>query len=989
MGFPRAFPVFLLAVVLAAPAFGQSYLVRTYTEDDGLPSSMVHDLAQAPDGLMWFATRSGIAAYDGRTWRAFGAAEGLAGDVYSHLTVDDRGTVWALARTPRASISRFENGAWSLLPFPPISGETGGATELAVMRPGGEIRVAVGTIGGGLLVFDGRAWAAVGTAEGLPSPVITGLAVENGAFLVATRAGLVRLKDGKPVPLTRGSDGRGTPLLGLAADRTAEGGRLWLLGAGLLSVWRNGELSTAVADAPSLANAIYPFLFGASDGHEGLLYGNPEGLFHYEKAAGTVRRLGGAAGLISEGGTSLLRDREGNLWISGLRGVSKIVSFRFANYQAVHGLLENEVTAIVEPSPGRFIFGHGSGLSFFDGRDFTTRAFGPAGSREGFGATETRIQELCADRRGTVWMAASSLGVGRISGQGAIRWYRSREGVGSARSVAADASGRVCLVDDGGLKVLRNDRFVPYPGAGTTTGRRLVADRDGSLWLAHFTEGLIRIAGSEIRRYKSPDNPEADNVYTVLRDSRGAVWVGTRAGLCVVTGDRIEKFRANGFSLDRPVYAILEDGRGRMWFGTDNGVVLWDGAGARTFTRRQGFVGQETNRAAAITDHEGRVWIGTDLGLSRFDEEFDVAPDRIPPPLVSLLGVETSNGFLPLGGTPVALPSGLNTLTFRFRGVSFIDEQALRFRCRLEGFDADWSEPFGPARPEARYTNLPRGRYTFFVQASNMPGVWSPAVVSAPLLIRGPFWRTWWFIGLCILAAGLMLQVGLSAAAERRRARVLEAKVLERTGELRASLAEKEVLLREIHHRVKNNLQVVASLLYLQARGVPEPVRHLFDESRERLKTMALIHETLYRSSDLSKIEVPGYFATLSEAIFKTLGAERVAVRLELKLAPVSLPTELAVTCGLILNELLTNALKYAFPGERGGTVGIEFEEVAAGGYRFVVWDDGRGLPPGLDVRSSGTLGLKLVDGLARQLGGTIEVAPPPGARFTIRFGRP
>ena len=136
---------------------GQSYLVHTYTENDGLPSSMVYDLAQAPDGLMWFATRSGIAAYDGRTWRLFGAAEGLAGDVYSHVAVDERGTVWALARSPRASVSRFDDGRWSLLPFPPLSAETGGATVFAVSRPGGEIRVAIGTLAGGLLVFDGRA----------------------------------------------------------------------------------------------------------------------------------------------------------------------------------------------------------------------------------------------------------------------------------------------------------------------------------------------------------------------------------------------------------------------------------------------------------------------------------------------------------------------------------------------------------------------------------------------------------------------------------------------------------------------------------------------------------------------------------------------------------------------------------------------------------------------------------------------------------------
>jgi len=242
-----------------------------------------------------------------------------------------------------------------------------------------------------------------------------------------------------------------------------------------------------------------------------------------------------------------------------------------------------------------------------------------------------------------------------------------------------------------------------------------------------------------VRRFATTGNPEANNVYAVRRDSRGVLWVGTRAGLCVVTGESIEKFRADGFSLDRPVYSILEDGRGRIWFGTDNGVVLWDGARARAFTRRQGFVGQETNRAAAIVDHEGRVWIGTDLGLSRYDEEFDTDPESLPLPLVSLLGVETARGFQALGTAPVTFPSGFNTLTLRFRGVSFIDEQALQYRCRLVGFDEDWSEPFGAARPEARYTNLPPGRFTFSVQASNTPGVWSPAVVSAPLRIRGPF----------------------------------------------------------------------------------------------------------------------------------------------------------------------------------------------------------------------------------------------------------
>ncbi len=986
MGLRRPLATCLLAGLLAAPALGQSYLIRNYTEDDGLPSSMVHGLVQAPDGLMWFATRSGVAAYDGRAWQVFGAAEGLSGDIYSHIAVDEWGTVWALARSPRPIVSRYENGRWTPLPPTPLSPETGQATALAACLTGGKQRLAVGTSRGGLLIFDGAAWSRLAGPEGLPSPEITGLAVDGGVIYAATRAGLVRLEGGKAVALTKGSDGRGNPLLGLAAERTASGVRFWLLGAGRLSTWRDGELAVVVAEAPFFVNEIYPHLFASADGCGGLVYGNATALFHYAKVEGSILRLGLTAGLISEGGTGLVRDREGNVWISGLRGVNKIASFRFANYRMAQGLLEDEVTAIVEPAPGRYVFGHGAGLSFFDGRDFTTRAFAVP---SGMGAAETRVQELCKDRTGAVWMAASELGAGRVGPGGDIRWFRAADGVAkSARSVAEDASGRILLLDNEGLKVFRSGRFVPAPEAAPFSSRRIVVDADGSLWLPQFSLGLVRISGSEVRTFISAGDPEADNVYALRRDSRGILWVGTRGGLCVVTGEKIESFAAAGFALRRPVYSILEDGRGRMWFGTDNGVVLWDGAKARVFTRRQGFVGQETNRAASIVDHAGKVWIGSDLGLSRYDEELDVDPASLPPPLVSLRDIETADGVQTLGSAPVSFPSGVNTLTFRFRGVSFIDEEALQFRCRLDGFDEDWNAPFGAARPEARYTNLPQGRYAFAVQASSTPGVWSEAVVSGPLFIRGPFWRSWWFIGLCVLVAGFVLQAGLSAAAERRRARELEAKVLERTGELRTSLAEKEVLLREIHHRVKNNLQIVASLLYLQSRGLPDPVRSLFQESRDRLKTMALIHETLYRSSDLSRVEVPGYFRTLAEAIFGTLGAEHVAVRLDLKLAPVSLEAEAAVTCGLILNELLTNALKYAFPGGRTGTIGIEFEEPSAGLYRFTVWDDGRGLPPALDVRAAETLGLKLVDGLVRQLGGTLEVGPPPGARFTVLFGR-
>jgi two-component sensor histidine kinase len=214
---------------------------------------------------------------------------------------------------------------------------------------------------------------------------------------------------------------------------------------------------------------------------------------------------------------------------------------------------------------------------------------------------------------------------------------------------------------------------------------------------------------------------------------------------------------------------------------------------------------------------------------------------------------------------------------------------------------------------------------------------------------------------------------------------------------LAASLRERDVMLKEVHHRVKNNLQVVNSLLYLQANSSEDPeLREALQKGQQRILSMAMIHEELYKSEDLSSVDMCAYTQRLCDG-FTGMSGDRI--RLHCQAGQLLLPITQSIPCGLILNEFLTNALKYAYPEGREGGIRVWVTE-SGGIVSLVVEDDGVGLPPGFGQGSNvdakpGSLGLVLVHGLIDQLKGSLTVSASSagpeggkGARFAVSFGR-
>jgi two-component sensor histidine kinase len=215
----------------------------------------------------------------------------------------------------------------------------------------------------------------------------------------------------------------------------------------------------------------------------------------------------------------------------------------------------------------------------------------------------------------------------------------------------------------------------------------------------------------------------------------------------------------------------------------------------------------------------------------------------------------------------------------------------------------------------------------------------------------------------------------------------LEDRVCERTAELSATLKEREILLQEVHHRVKNNLQVISSLINLQLCRLSDATsREALAQCRSRVQSMALVHEKLYLSNNYSLVPFAEYARKLAATVLHAAGVSPADISMEISFEDIALGVDKAIPCGLILNELVTNALKHAFRDGERGTIWLDLRRIDEGSVRLSVRDNGMGIAEGVNLRKSESLGMHLIFTLAQQLDGTVDVQVQDGTLFELRF---
>jgi two-component sensor histidine kinase len=574
-------------------------------------------------------------------------------------------------------------------------------------------------------------------------------------------------------------------------------------------------------------------------------------------------------------------------------------------------------------------------------------------------------------------------------------------------SLAQDARGDLLVGGGDGLYRYSGGKFkavdLGLPPGEVAKIRTLIPAGDGTLWMT-ASGRLYHISATGARVYEAINARFGQPIMCIYVDT-GRVWAGTYGGgLFLLKADSLYQIRPRGAEIGPRILGIHEDAAGFLWINAEREL--------------QRVRKEELLKASADPDATVRIWVYDHQdGLSNLDFSYVSSsssqqlpngyilyastngivvvdtrsePSRHAPPPVYVEDIVADGVAYPAIEGPV-LPPGTRRVEIRFTALQYDVPRRVRFRVKAAELDHDWVALDGLSRSVV-YTSPPPGRYTFTVLASTASTEEGWTGTQASFAVAPYIYETWWFRwGGAFIAVGLLLTGYLARMRTmRRRQAALAAEVAQRRHaeeQLRASLDEKTVMLKEIHHRVKNNLQIISSLLNLQA-GMhhDEQLRHELKESQQRIRTMALIHERLYKSGNLARIGFREYVDTLVQQLGHSMGTERILCRVEGD--EIMLSIGQAIPAALIVNELVTNSLKHAFPAGRSGRVVVRVTDLGECRTEFSVQDDGCGLPPGFDMQRVETLGMQLVTTLVTQLEGELTVGGTAGALLKIRFTR-
>jgi two-component sensor histidine kinase/sugar lactone lactonase YvrE len=544
------------------------------------------------------------------------------------------------------------------------------------------------------------------------------------------------------------------------------------------------------------------------------------------------------------------------------------------------------------------------------------------------------------------------------------------------------------------LKDMHLEPFVQYNSYDelkTATVLCILPDSTGQLWVCSNT-GLYTYdtINGVTGRYSAADTGvhylpgwEYQHFYD---DGQGVFWIGTAEGLVKWNkkDHRYQLFtRADGLS-NNNIYAVYADEFGMLWLSSDYGIMRFDKRTCRvkTYLETEGITNNEFNRVSHYRDRDGTIYFGSMNGITSFHPRSFVNGS----PGVQRRHVIAVTSFQQFSGDENRLKDKTaeliesNSVTVKpadqflkldFALLNFEDAVQTLYYWKIDGIDSTWNMQ---KERSVRFGRLPYGNWVLHVKAQASDGAWSVNELEVRLKVLKPYYLRWWFIAVCC-AIVLIIVVSwnrwrvyrLNLENER-----LDRTVQEKTRSLEVALQEKEVLMKEIHHRVKNNLQVISGLLQLQSYSIEdERAKLALTESQNRVLSIALIHQKLYQNEHLDAVE----FSSFADELFGQLNgifAHPQKVVFDNLLVGSYLGIDVAVPLGLILNELMTNSFKYAFHGNEQPVIRLQLLE--ADKHLLLQYDDnGPGLPASIDPAKAKSLGIKLISRLSVQLEGRSE----------------
>lgn len=663
---------------------------------------------------------------------------------------------------------------------------------------------------------------------------------------------------------------------------------------------------------------------------------------------------------------SVYQSPDETIWVGSITdGLLKVKNDRHVQITTQDGLPDNHILTITGNETGNIWIGTSRGLALYSNTSISVfKEF-----------QDIPIRLAYKDKKGILWVAA----------------------------------------ENSGLFQFEDGAFVRYPLNDTLDNSTIISmhlDESEKLWIGTKGDGFAYIENGIVEHIAGDTNLSANLVYSFFEDSDNVIWIGTGAGL-IRFDDDFEIFTTSLGIQHNEFFSLMEDDYNNLWSTSSLGVQIISKKDIEIF--RNGRSPTLQSRALGLSDglpsrqfisavfpagqrlNNGVFLLPTLRGLVHVNPSEFQAPVRVHPVIIEEI-VTADSTFSIVEN--VILEPGTKTLEIHYTSPEFKRPEQVNFRYRLLGFDENWVDAGN--RRVAYYSGLNPGNYTFEVQSAIRGENWSNVTGSVSFRITPFFYQSNWF--LLLLICGILIlgystiRLRIKTIREKELTQMVEKRTQELQKEinmhkktekqLQASLQEKIVLIKEMHHRVKNNLTLMYALFELQMAKIDNPqINEVLRDSQFRLKSMSMLHEQIYQNEMLSCIRVDEFIkqllANMSDSVLKS----NQKITSEHDLVPVELDVNQSVPFALILNELVTNIYKHAFIGKDEGSfkIVLEFNDPQV---TLHISDNGVGLSKPFSSLETESLGHELVSTLVSQLNGTIDCTVDNGTKFVIKFDK-
>jgi len=527
------------------------------------------------------------------------------------------------------------------------------------------------------------------------------------------------------------------------------------------------------------------------------------------------------------------------------------------------------------------------------------------------------------------------------------------------------------------------------PITPNSTGNNIIdfvtLDTENKLWIGTHSGVNVFLPEKEEFYYLNNDlDLEKVSVWTIYNAKDGSTWYATYGlGLHHISpkGEKLnfeegydkEEFHVKDGLPNEYMYSILPDEEGNLWMSTNKGICKFNPSTKLfvNYTSEDGLQSNEFNSGAFFKADDGELLFGGPSGINKFYPS-DITKNTTIPKVV-ITDVKVNDDSIKMIDN-LKLKYDQTPIKIEFAALSFNHVSKNSYLIKLENYDTSWMSLQN--QTSITYSKLLPGDYTFKVKAANSDGVWNTKESSCKLTINPPYWRTWWFYLLYVVFSLSLIYLIF-------RVQLNQVKLKTKNKYFQKQSQQKSTMLKEIHHRVKNNLQMVNSLLRLQANEVDDKkVEEMFKDARKRVFSMAKLHEKMYGSDDLQYVDIHDHFKSLIEDLIKSYSVNK-RIDLDISVAKVEMGISTLIPLGLMINELITNSLKYAFVNQEDGKLFLHIRYLENNNYEMIIGDDGVGLSE--SVSFSG-LGSKLIKIFVRQLEGSMEQLDKKGTVFKIVF---